>query len=622
MCGIAGVVSTSSARQRNDFVEQVVNYQIRRGPDHQAVQVVRRASPAVLFGHNRLSIIDLSNAANQPFWSCDGRYCVTFNGEVYNYREIRDELREHGRQFRTASDTEVLVQAWAEWGVEAIARFNGMFAFAIADTEQGVVWLVRDRFGVKPLYYSQSSPNEVLFASTAGVIARELELKPDFGYLSDGIQSLVYEDGTARTQFEGLKSVEPGCFVRICQSGAGLVLQTTRFYDLRARVDSRRLELEGKSEEALVDITEDLLRDAVRLRLRSDVPVGISMSGGLDSSLLACLASQEGANVTAVSFGHPDQPESEGPLVGEIARHAGFEVIYVWPDPLEMREAVWGALENQESPFPGLSITAQYLVFKKARASGLKVMLGGQGADEAFMGYRKYLPMTLLRRESRSGLLGDVFGFVQLLLAETPRLSRNLSDLRRYRGARQVALRLPMTHRKLGVEGVHNGRERQMRDILEVSLPTLLRYEDRNSMANSIESRLPFLDYRVVEMGLALPDRFKVRNGYTKWVLREIASRLLPRSVVRNRIKIGFDALIAEWIPAGLGNDVRGRLNSAGAESLFLENTSLDAYFADHLLIDQEIRFAEALTAIWLREVDEESAVTTPERKRRVAVAN
>lgn len=600
MCGIAGSITISPSPERSEFVEQIVRHQIRRGPDHQSVQLVRSASPAILFGHDRLSIIDLSDAANQPFWSSDRRYCITFNGEIYNYREIRDDLRQRGRHFGTASDTEVLIQAWAEWGVEAIPRFNGMFAFGIADTKEGTVWLVRDRFGVKPLYYSQSGSNEILFASTAAFIARELGLNPDLKYLSDGIQSLVYEDGSARTQFEGLKSVEPGCYVQISESSGTLILNAARYYDLRAGVESQREALAGKNEEALVDMTGDLLRDAVRLRLRSDVPVGISMSGGLDSSLLACLAAKEGANVTAVSFGHPDQSGSEGRVVQEIARHAGLEVLYVWPDPIAMRQAVWDALQNQESPFPGLSITAQYLVFQKARASGLRVMLGGQGADEAFMGYRKYLPMTLLLRESRTGLFADLFGFAQLLLAETPRLSRNLSDLGRFRGPRRVALRLPQTNRKLGVNGVRTGWERQMRDILEVSLPTLLRYEDRNSMANSVESRLPFLDYRVVEAGLALPDRLKVRNGYTKWVLRRIASRLLPKNVVRSRIKIGFDALTSEWIHAGLGVELRSRLQLAAAKGLFDESLSVNDYFTDQLLTRQEITFAQALTAIWL----------------------
>src|SRR5438094_1772718 len=240
MCGIAGTVAVSLNSEQCDLVRRIVRYQVRRGPDDQSVQVVRRASPAAVFGHDRLSILDLSTTANQPFWSADRRYCVTFNGEIYNYREIREELRQQGKTFRTQSDTEVLVEAFAAWGVDSIERFNGMFAFAVSDTQNGTVWLVRDRFGVKPLFYTSPQPQEVWFASTAGEMSRELNLEPDYASLSDGIRWLVYEDGSGRTQFKNLMSVEPGCYVEITEASGALRCESRRYYDLRARVERRQ----------------------------------------------------------------------------------------------------------------------------------------------------------------------------------------------------------------------------------------------------------------------------------------------------------------------------------------------------------------------------------------------
>lgn len=607
MCGIAGIVARSVTPPQVDLVSRIVQSQVQRGPDYQAVEVVREAAPAIAFGHDRLSIIDLSDLANQPFWSLDRRFCITFNGEIYNYCEIRDELRQLGRTFRTASDTEVLVEAFAAWGVESIARFNGMFAFAIADTLERKVWLVRDRFGVKPLFYVSPNSNEIWFASTATVLSQELDLEPDGEYLSDGIRWLIYEDGSSRCQFKGLKTLEAGTYLEVQFGDDGLKYRTRRYYDLRARVEARQAELKGKGPQELVEITESLLRDAVRLRLRSDVPLGISLSGGIDSSLVACLAAQEGGHVTGVTFGHPDRQDTEGPLVQEIARHIGIDVQYVWPSGNAMREALWETVQRQEAPFPGLSIVAQYLVFQAARSAGLKVMLGGQGGDEVFMGYRKYLYMTLLRREHGSGIFEDLFGFAQVLLREAHRIRDNFSDLGRYVGKRPPALNMPGTERDLGLNGFQEARWRQLKDVTEFSLPTLLRYEDRNSAGNSVESRLPFMDYRLVETGLALPDRLKVRGGYSKWILRQIAERFLPPSVTRNRLKIGFDALTREWIRLGIGDDIRTRLRHPpghaewnGTHSLRDFELPFPERLGDEPLSRGELALSEAVTAIWL----------------------
>ena len=283
-----------------------------------------------------------------------------------------------------------------------------------------------------------------------------------------------------------------------------------------------------------------------------------------------------------------------------IAKHLGLKVHYVWPSGGAMTEALWEALKAQEAPFPGLSIVAQYLVFKEARAIGLKVMLGGQGADEAFMGYRKYLYMTLRKRDRSQGVVGDLFGLAKLIGLEFPRMIQNLADVERYAGRIKPFLNLPVTQRDLGLSRFSQARGRQLKDVTEFSLPTLLRYEDRNSMGNSVESRLPFMDYQVIETGLALPDRLKVRGGYCKWILRRIADRLLPKSITKNRIKVGFDALTAEWVQGGLGEDVRLRLRQAIGSSGYQGISLPEQHFGDEVLGRKESAMCQALTAIWL----------------------
>lgn len=601
MCGISGIVSADGIRRYHlSFLEEVVKAQERRGPDHHAIQVVRDLRPGVAFGHNRLSIIDVSDAANQPFWSDDKQFCVTFNGEIYNYKELREELQGKGRIFRTNSDTEVLVEAWAEWGSGAVERFNGMFAFGIVNVRTGEFYLVRDRFGVKPLHYAFSPAGELYFASTATSIANFLDLPPNREYLADGIQWLVYEDGSARTQFEDLNSVEPGTCISFVLRDGKLNSTKRRYYDLAARVRQKVEELEGQDETALIRLVEDVFTDAIRLRLRSDVPVGISLSGGMDSSLVACIANQMDKNVAGITFGHPDQPSSEGKKVREIEKHLKIDVEYIWPTPAEMEEAIWRNFEAQEAPFPNFSGGAQNLVFATARKRGFRVMLGGQGADECFMGYRKYLYMTLLRRDKPGGILSDALGFSQVAIKEMSRIAQNLTDGSRYFRAPRMAVNLPTKSRRLGMKDLRHIRDRQIEDVLELSIPTLLRYEDHNSMGSSIESRLPFLDYRLAEIGLALPNRLKVRKGLTKWVLRQISRKYLPPSIWDSRLKIGFEARSTDWTEEGLGDHIRTSLKDAFEMRLIDEPPTPNGHFSNQNLSQYGLAFCEAMTAIWL----------------------
>ena len=586
----------------------MVDAQLHRGPDHRAVDEFETASGgSVVFGHNRLSIIDLSPEANQPMWDAQRRFCIVYNGEIYNYIELRDELRGLGHEFATASDTEVILEAFKAWGTDAIGRLNGMFAFALAEPAEGRLWLVRDRFGVKPLYHHQAG-DSVYFSSTPTELARQLALGPNLGYVARGLHYWLYEDDGPISPYEGISAVPAGQFVSICADGDSLEAQATPYYDLAAHVEEQRDALASVGD---VDAGEQilaLLQDAVRLRLRSDVPVGISLSGGLDSSSIAALVSEVHGDVRGFSYGRPDAASSEGSLAAKMGRLAGIEVAYTWPDAEAGIGAFWATLDAQDAPFPGLSIVAQYLVFQEAHRRGLKVLLGGQGADEVLMGYRKFQVLLLadaLRRRDPWDALRFAGSAAFMLAAEASRASIYLRQRQRYlrAGGLATALRLPEpAPLDLAFGGDEPVWRRQVRDVTRLSLPTLLRYEDRNSMGNSLETRLPFLDYRFVEFALALPDRLKVRSGYGKWILRDAMRGRVPSSIRNARYKRGFDAPQAVWIEDGLGAAIRARLHDQQPVlgTWLPVEANIDGLFADRRLASHPTAFAEATSLLWL----------------------
>ncbi|MDB4949655.1 MAG: hypothetical protein JWM27_2304 [Gemmatimonadetes bacterium] len=607
MCGIAGAMFVGPCAPWSRAVQRIVDDQLRRGPDVQAVELIGCEGGGTVLGHDRLSIIDLSDAGNQPMWDAGRRFCLSYNGELYNYLELRGELAALGHVFHTRSDSEVLIEAFRRWGTEAFERFNGMFAFGILDTRDGLLTLCRDRYGVKPLYFHVRA-NGVCFGSTGTAIAKVMGLEPDLSYVARGLHYLLYEDEGDTSQYLGLQSLAPGHCVQVRVDGERVSAETRRWYALEERVALRREALAGLSPRTLQEMLLETLRDAVAVRTRSDVPIGVSLSGGLDSSSVAALLSERHEQVVGFSFGHPDRRESEGPLVAQLARKTGIEVEYVWPDPDTIVEAYQRTLEAQDSPFAGGSVVAQNLVFQAAHRRGIKVMLGGQGGDEVLMGYRKFHALHLQEsvRERRWGsAVGAGVGLARLVGAELPRLGVYLRARRRYLGigGEGTILRLPepaVLH--LGMDPGLALWKRQMLDVTRFSLPTLLRYEDRNSMGSSVESRLPFLDYRVVELGLALPTSLKVRHGYGKWILRRAMRGKIPDSIRLLRSKRGFDVNEKDWIARGLGQWLRGQLEERAAEvSRWLApGTRISEAFSDASLCTAPARITEAVTLLWL----------------------
>ena len=605
VCGLAGVVAPGREGDARRFIEDAVATHACRGPDHRTIV----ALPGdVMLGHNRLSIIDLSDEANQPLWDAEGRRCVVLNGEIYNYLELRDELVGIGHRFRTSSDTEVLLTAFNQWGDGALERLRGMFAFAVYEPEVGRMWLARDRFGVKPLYYRHDDA-VFAFSSTPAPIARGYGSSPDLGFVGRGLRYWLYETDDSRTQYTGVHALRAGHFMAVERSPSGAIsVQEQRYYDFGERVQRRRRDMARQDDMELTQAFTERLRSGIDLRLRSDVPIGVSLSGGLDSSSILALASERTTGLVGITFGDPAVAATEGPAVRAIAAFTKTRARFVWPSAEDLINAYDETLVAQDAPFNDVSVVAQFLVFRAAREEGLKVMLGGQGADEVLMGYRKYqlaaLRDTLRRGEARSSLR-HALSTVRMVQAELGQASLYLRQLRRYVGGRGLHSLVSADTEPffLGADG--DARSRQVADIVTNSLPTLLRYEDRNSMGNGVESRLPFMDHELAEFSVAMPTAAKLRNGYGKWVLRAAMRDRLPPPVLMTRRKVGFTVQQDAWIRDGLGEHVRSRLRSQPSvlHSLLPRDTDLDIAFSDHRLARSATAFADATALIWLGQV-------------------
>ncbi|HET7463588.1 MAG TPA: asparagine synthase (glutamine-hydrolyzing) [Longimicrobium sp.] len=544
------------------------------GPDTAAPE---RAYAAL--GHRRLSILDLSPAGHQPMSAAGGRHWLVFNGEVYNYLELRDELKARGHRFTTDGDTEVVLAAYREWGAECLHHFNGMFAFALVDLERRVLFAARDRFGVKPLYY---------WVSPAGLLAMGSEIKqfatlPGWTAALNGQRAYDFlnwrvTDHTPETLFAGVRQLRGGECVEIPLDGVmrgeplpyrpGGTLPARRWYRLRAA------EFEGSFEEAAARFGE-LLLDSVGLRLRADVPVGSCLSGGLDSSAIVCamdLLLRRGGGGVQKTFSACARQDryDERRWVEQVVRHTGVEPHYVYPGMEGAFDELPCLTWHQDEPFGSTSIYAQWNVFRLARQNGVTVMLDGQGADEQLAGYHTFFgPLfagLLLRGRWRAlahevGAAGRVHGYTAAAAARMMAPVLVPAPLRR--AARRLAGRTAMAPDWLDLEllgarpsdpladrgaSAADMRGLSRAQLTATNLQMLLHWEDRDSMAHSIESRVPFLDYRLVEFVLGLPDRYKISGGVTKRVLRESMRGLLPEPVRTRMDKMGFVTPEEHWM--------------------------------------------------------------------------
>jgi asparagine synthase (glutamine-hydrolysing) len=529
-----------------------------------------RPATYLALGHRRLSIVDLSPFGHQPMSYMD-RYWTVYNGEVYNYLELREELEQLGYRFRSHSDTEVILAGYDRWGPGVLDRCNGMWSLAIYDREQKTLFLARDRFGVKPLYYRVSADGSSLaFASEIKSFSAladwrpELAAQPVFDYLAWGIQ-----DHGDETMFKGVYHLPPGHYALIPLGNQHRLtrklepkIATTRWYDL----STKRADVPSDFTDASRKFRQIFL-DAVRLRMRADVPLGSCLSGGLDSSSIVCSVRAEldatGATLPQKTFSSCSEFASvdEREFIEEVTSSNNVESTLVFPNGEELFDRLDDLVWLQDEPFGSSSVFAQWCVFRAARENGVIVMLDGQGADEQLAGYHGFLGARLagLARRGEIREFGGEFAamrgmhgygpvkFAEYLVANlVPGTIRPFGAMRGMSHMRRNWINTS----KLGAQDRDpfvglGGRALSVRDLSLAqmggsNLQMLLHWEDRSSMAHSLEARVPFLDYRLVEYVLNLPEVFKVKHGVTKRVLRTGMNGLVPRKILERVDKKGF----------------------------------------------------------------------------------
>jgi asparagine synthase (glutamine-hydrolysing) len=578
----------------------------------------------VALGHRRLAILDLGPGGHGPMASPDGRHWITYNGEIFNYVELRDELRGRGHAFRTTCDTEVLLAAYAEWGEDALARLNGMWAFGIYDAARGTLFCARDRYGVKPFHYFWDGKVFAFASEIKGLLAHpRVPRRPDEGTVFQFLAAGAVDEGE-RTFFEGIRRLPPGHALTL--GLRAYALDVRRWYTLPDPAACP--EREGE--------VRELLCDAVRVRLRSDVDVGTCLSGGLDSSTLVAMTARlrHGPTTGRLSFSvvYPDAGLDERAFVSEVAAATGVDSRRATPTSADLLRDLPALVRDQEEPFPSLGPYSQWRVMQLARDAGVKVLLDGQGADEVFAGYHYQLGPWLAEIAEQDGL-AEAVRAARAAAAATGRPLAFLLGLLAYHALplpgllREAALARAATHGRVPASLLDRGWARSMgptrsgrhrpraslkaerrANILETSLPALLRYEDRNSMAHSIEARTPFLDFRLVERALALPARELVKDGWTKAPLREAARGLVPESVRLRRDKLGFATPDERWLDE-IAPRVREWLGPGARVRQWLSGPALDAWLADERALGRRRGLWRLVSVeLWRRWVDEARA--------------
>ncbi|SMF75387.1 asparagine synthase (glutamine-hydrolyzing) [Pseudobacteriovorax antillogorgiicola] len=564
MCGIFGVITKCALSEH--FSQLGFNSLVHRGPDGKGYSQRRVSSFWVGLGHLRLAIIDIDERASQPFKSDDGRYELVFNGEIYNYVELKKELQCKGYTFKTDSDTEVLLYAYVEWGTEVFDKLTGMFAFVILDVIEHRLVLARDPVGIKPLYYTLSSdsitfsselPSLLEIASDHSVSINEKRL---IEFLGRGIS-----DDRQETLINGVYQVDPGSFIDVDMKGERLQFIKKNYWQPEPTIARSSSFSERKK------ILRDLLFETVDLHMRCDVPYGIANSGGIDSSAIVCIARHlyPSRDLHTFSFVSSDPKLTEERWIDEINCLTGAISHKVVIEAEELNYSVENIALHQGEPFLSPSIIAQNKVFERAQKSGIKVLLEGQGADEIFGGYSGF-PGDIIAELVVHGKLVDAVKFLynsskwpdrSLAYCIAKAVEQFTPDFL-YRLMRLLSKRpvLPKWVASFGVElGGHflnsnhqnltrskHGiglKARLAHSITTDRLPQLLRHGDRNAMMYSIENRTPFITTKIIDFALSLPTHDLVsKEGQTKYILRESMRGVVPDSILDRRDKIGFEA--------------------------------------------------------------------------------
>lgn len=594
MCGISGFLDTSRRRgidELRDIVLGMASAIRHRGPDDFGAWV--EAVSGIALGHRRLSILDLSRLGHQPMHSASGRYALSFNGEIYNFRDLRSELESLGHTFRGHSDTEVMLASFSQWGIhQAVERFNGMFAFALWDRDERLLHLARDRFGEKPLYYGWMGKTFV-FASELKAVRAHPDFEAD---IDRNVLAIYFRHGyipAPYSIYRGVSKVLPGTVLTIA-SDSGSPPTVTPYWSIRAVAEQGSADpFTGTDTEAVAQLDE-LLRDAVKLRMEADVPLGAFLSGGVDSStIVALMQAQSAQPVQTFSIGFHEAAYNEAEYAKAVAKHLGTVHTELYVTPEEAMAVIPRIPTLYDEPFADSSQIPTFLVSQLAR-QGVTVSLSGDAGDELFAGYTTYLKgmriWKLTGRMPRFMRALSVRGLTALSPASWESLFRAIDPIcpKHFRqqnvGPRlknladlfsadypEIWYRRVVTHWDVPGSLVLGASEpptpftdrtqwgnlpdllrRMMYTDTMMYLPDdILVKVDRASMGVSLEVRVPFLDHRVAEFAWQLPVSMKVRDGRGKWILRQVLSRYIPSALI-DRPKMGFSVPIDAWLRGSL----------------------------------------------------------------------
>ncbi|MCC6531341.1 MAG: asparagine synthase (glutamine-hydrolyzing) [Burkholderiales bacterium] len=561
------------------IVERMAGAIRHRGPDDAGTFV----SAPVAMGFRRLSILDMSPLGHQPMASDDGSVVLVFNGEIYNYLELRSELQALGHTFKSTGDTEVLLRAYLQWGRECVERLNGMWAFVVYDRRIGRLFGSRDRFGIKPLY-RYATAGHVLLASEIKAIRASGLYRGSTNWAVAGEYLIRARlDATHESFYEGIEQVRPASCFELDLEGK---LQETTYWSL-----------DGASQEAVGDPAAafaDLFEDAMRLHMRSDVPVGVHLSGGLDSTTIACSAARvrkaTRADGPLVAFCYQAPEFDERELIAATVQQTGAKMFELETSARAVWDDLDEVLQAQDEPVHSLTAVIGYQLMRLTAGQGLKVILNGQGADETLAGYPSYFRHywnTLLLEGRLGEAWREIGAYVavhggdraRILLRQLRYLVQmELRRVERYRALAQrneharlcadewfspeLSRHLPVSIGRGGRGDLHGAMAWSMR---RDPLPLYLRVEDRNSMAHSVEARVPFLDHRLVTLAHGLPANWKMRGGWNKYLLRESMRNRIPEPVRSRAVKFGFPVPMHQWLSGPLHQALTDQLTSREA---------------------------------------------------------
>jgi asparagine synthase (glutamine-hydrolysing) len=566
MCGILGTVPYTP----NEIFKPALDTLYHRGPDSFGIESIDQE---VSLGHRRLSILDLTESGHQPMKNDDGRYTVVFNGEIYNFLEIKKELASKGHSFRSTSDTEVLLKAYMEWGEACVLRFNGMWAFAIWDKETKQLFISRDRYGKKPLFYAHIE-GKFVFASEMKAFfpfLKQVEVSDEFHWMK---KNIFFYEATDKCLIKGIKRFPAG-HSGVYKEGK---LTKYRYWNTLDHL----VEVPNSYDEQ-VEHFRELFMDACKLRMRSDVTIGTALSGGLDSSAtIAAMANlSKNSNSYSKDWQHafvaafPGTPLDESKYAKMVTDHLGIGATFVDIKPLEH----WDKLEDYFYLFEDLYITSplpMIMLYESVKKNGVTVTLDGHGADELLSGYQQGNLESLWDARLSPSKTKDILNIYQDAINEdTVQYDRTSSTklytdfMSRKLAKKVLGKKMPsMDNQHPNFAKLDNHAQYLYAMFHENILPTLLRNYDRYAMINSVEIRMPFMDHRIVSFVNSLPYSSKIGNGYTKRIVRDALDPFLPKEVTWRKSKVGFNSPTVDWMQ----NDLSEWFMDTISESSFLRS--------------------------------------------------